>query len=51
MTATAPRYVPPSPLPVPSHEGLAKNSTVNAVPAVLWSVPITSDDDTADSTG
>jgi hypothetical protein len=51
MTWMAPRNVAPSPLPLSSHEGLAKNSTVNEVSARLLSVPVTSDEDTIDSTG
>jgi hypothetical protein len=47
----APRNVWPSPLPLASHEGVAKNSTVNSVSAVLLSVPVTCDAETIDSTG
>jgi hypothetical protein len=51
MTWTAPRNVAPSPLPLASHVGLAKNSTVNVVSARLFSVPVTPDASTMDSTG
>lgn len=51
MTWMAPRNVPPSPLPLASHEGVAKNSTVNIVVARLLSVPVTCAAVTIDSTG
>ena len=51
MTSMLPRNVPPSPLPLASHEALAKNSTVNVVVARLLSVPVTCAAVTIDSTG
>ncbi len=35
------RYVLPSPIPEGSHDGLAKNSTWNVPPGVLFSEPVT----------
>lgn len=51
MIWIAPRNVPPSPLPLASHAVLAKNSTVNKVLAVLFRLPVTSDEDTIDRSG
>jgi hypothetical protein len=49
--SSPPRNVPPSPFPLGSHEGVAKNSTVKVVLAVLLSVPVTAIAVTIDSTG
>jgi hypothetical protein len=50
-TSIPPRNTAPSPLPLASHDGLEKNSTVNVVDGRLLSVPVTCDADTVESTG